>query len=77
MSEEIMFKSKPNWSILFVAVILSISVGISMIMHPRTLSMEPFMLVAIASMLAGIWSELAKMNKHKSDNNKRTESENE
>ena len=62
-----MFKSKPNWSILFVAVILSISVGSSMIMHPESLSTEPFMLIAIACMLAGIWSELQKMNKQRED----------
>ncbi len=58
-----MFKSKPNWSLMSVPVILSIVVGASMIMHPETYSMEPFMLAAIASMLAGIWSELKKMNK--------------
>lgn len=69
-----MSKSKPNWSIILVAVILSISVGVSMIMHPETLSMEPFMLAAIAAMLAGIWSELQKMNKQRGDTDNQTES---
>lgn len=60
-----MYKSKPNGSVIYVAIILSLSVGLSMLMHPETLSMEPFMLAAIAAMLSGIWSELHKMNNMK------------
>ena len=65
-----MFKTKPNWSVISVAVILSISIGIPMISNPEIYSMEPFMLAAIAAMLAGIWSELSTMNKQRSENEK-------
>ena len=70
-----MSKSKPNRTIMLVTLILTISVGISMILHPETLSMEPFMLIAIASVLLGILFELQKMNNQRSDPEKQTKSE--
>ena len=60
---------------MLVTLILTISVGISMILHPETLSMEPFMLIAIASVLLGILFELQKMNNQRSDPEKQTKSE--
>ncbi len=70
-----MSKSKPNRSVLLFTLVLSISVGISMLMHPETFSMEPFMLIAIASALVGIWLELREMNNQRSDPEKQTKSE--
>ena len=60
---------------MLVTLILSISVGISMLMHPETLSMVPFMLIAIASALVGIWLELREMNNQRSAPEKQTKSE--
>ena len=70
-----MSKSKPNRTVMLVTLILSISVGISMLMHPETLSMVPFMLIAIASALVGIWLELREMNNQRSAPEKQTKSE--
>ena len=65
--EEIMSKSKPNRTIMLVTLILTISVGISMIINPEILSMEPFVLIVIASVLLGIWFELREMNNQRSN----------
>ncbi|MDE0315241.1 MAG: hypothetical protein OXM61_10090 [Candidatus Poribacteria bacterium] len=63
--------SKRSRSVIFVAVIFSFVVGFSMILHPETYSMEPFMLAAIATFLAGIYVELNEMNKQKRESDKR------
>ncbi len=63
--------SKRSWPVIFVAIIFSFVVGFSMILHPETYSMEPFMLAAIATMLAGIYVELQEMNKQKRESDKR------
>ena len=63
--------SKRSRSVIFVAVIFSFVVGFSMILHPETYSMEPFMLAAIATMLAGIYVELGEMNKQRRESDKR------
>ena len=62
-----MSKSKPNRTIMLFSLILTIGVGISMIINPEILSMEPFVLIAIASVLLGIWFELREMNNQRSN----------
>ena len=52
---------------MLVTLILTISVGISMIINPEILSMEPFVLIVIASVLLGIWFELREMNNQRSN----------
>lgn len=63
--------SKRGRSVILVAVIFSFAVGFSMILHPETYSMEPFMLAAIATFLAGIYAELHELNKQRSESDKR------
>ncbi len=70
-----MFKSNPNRTVMFATLILTISVGISMIVHPESFSMEPFVLIAITSVLLGIWFELREMNNQRSASEKQTKSE--
>ncbi len=73
-----MFKIKIteiDWSIIFLTVVLCIGVGISIILNPEVNSLEPFMLVAVTAMLAGIWQELRRMNHHRHDSDKQTNPE--
>ena len=67
--EEMMKELKSIWQMIFVAVVFSVTIAFSMFMNPETISMEPFMQAAIATFLGGIYIELRKMNKQKTESN--------
>lgn len=61
---------KTIWPLIFMAIVFSVTIAISIITRPETYSMEPFMQAAIAVILGGIYLELIKMNKHKTESDK-------